>query len=680
MALRRVYLTLTLLLSAIITSNLQAQNKNIDSLLILIKTDKADTVKVNHLDKLYWEYKKIGLYDSALKCANQELLLSQQLNIKKMIANSYNNIGIIYKHQDNYPIAIDYYFKALEIADELKDESREAIFLGNIGVIYGMQNNFSKANEYFFKALKMAEKSTDKNQVAVHLGNIGNVYIMQKKYSNALDYYFMALKTTSELKDKNKTSMHLANIGIVYLEQKNYSQALDYNFKALKMSEELKNKNAIATSLGNIGTIYLATKKFTEAKEYLQKALAISDSMGTLSLKMSNLFGLSELYENTGEPIKALSYYKRAIIIKDSIFNQDKNKEITRHEMNYEFEKRETATKATTEKQQALAEERSRKQKIIIWAIAGGLLLVLVFAGFIFYTLQITRKQKQTIEHQKQIVDVKQNEIVASITYAKRIQTALLTSDEYITKHLPAEYFVLFKPKGIVSGDFYWALSIPALPGWDMGTNKVKLTPNGKRQNTFYMMTADCTGHGVPGAFMSMLNMLYLNENVIERGIRLPHDILNSQRREIIEALNPPGSTEESKDGMDCSLCVYDFNKMLLHFAAANNALWLIRNGELTEYKADKMPVGKYGEKMAPFTLQTIFIEKGDIVYTSTDGYADQFGVSGKKLMKKRFKEELLKIHHLPMNEQKEYLASFFESWKGTNEQVDDVCVIGVRI
>ena len=223
----------------------------------------------------------------------------------------------------------------------------------------------------------------------------------------------------------------------------------------------------------------------------------------------------------------------------------------------------------------------------------------------------------------------------------------------------PFNFYIFFKPKDIVSGDFYWAL---------------------EHENKFYIATADCTGHGVPGAFMSMLNISYLNENVIERGIQMPHDVLNAQRTEIIKALNPPGSAEVSRDGMDCILCLYDFDKMLLHFASANNPLWLVRNGELVEYKADKMPVGKYMEETRPFILQTIELQKGDVIYTSTDGYADQFGVNGKKLMKQKFKEELVKIHHQPLSEQKEYLSQFFENWKGANEQVDDVCVIGIRI
>ena len=292
----------------------------------------------------------------------------------------------------------------------------------------------------------------------------------------------------------------------------------------------------------------------------------------------------------------------------------------------------------------------------------------------------LAEEMRESAENQKQIVEKKQKEIVDSITYAKRIQTALLTSEEYIESNLHGEHFILFKPKDIVSGDFYWALSIARIPGWDIGTNNIILPNSIVRQNTFYIITADCTGHGVPGAFMSMLNISLINENIVDHSVRLPHDILNAQRKEIIQALNPLGSTEESKDGMDCVLCVYDFDKMLMHFAAANNSLWLVRNGELIDYKGDKMPVGKYTEDAPSFTLQTIELQKGDIIYTSTDGFADQFGTKGKKLMKKKFKDELLKIHQLPMRDQKQYLNQFFETWKGGLEQVDDVCVVGVRI
>lgn len=228
------------------------------------------------------------------------------------------------------------------------------------------------------------------------------------------------------------------------------------------------------------------------------------------------------------------------------------------------------------------------------------------------------------------------------------------------------DFFILYKPKDIVSGDFYYALS--------------HKTASAKNE-LFYVCTADCTGHGVPGAFMSMLGVSSLNEAIIEKNIPMPHEVLNDIRTSIIASLNPEGSDEEAKDGMDCVLCAYDFENMVLHVAAANNPLWMVRNGELEELKPDKMPVGKYGDELKSFTLQTISLQKGDIIYTFTDGFADQFGgPKGKKFKYKQLEEKILTYHSLSMEEQKKNLAEVFENWKGNMEQVDDVLVIGIRV
>ncbi len=227
-------------------------------------------------------------------------------------------------------------------------------------------------------------------------------------------------------------------------------------------------------------------------------------------------------------------------------------------------------------------------------------------------------------------------------------------------------FFILYRPKDIVSGDFYYAQAHKAL-----GSNK----------EIFYLCTADCTGHGVPGALMSMVGISRLNESILEKNIVKPNEILDNVRRGIIDSLNPEGSEEESKDGMDCVLCAYDFENNKLEFAAANNPLWLVRNKEVIEYKADKMPVGKYNDESKPFTLQTIDLQKGDTIYTFTDGYADQFGgPKGKKFKYKQLQDMLLAASDLPLDTQKEQLNSAFEKWKGDLEQVDDVCVIGIRI
>lgn len=305
-----------------------------------------------------------------------------------------------------------------------------------------------------------------------------------------------------------------------------------------------------------------------------------------------------------------------------------------------------------------------------IWAyLVYALLLGASIYGIVILNIRrLIRKNKnlegiitertKVIADQKGELENKQKEILDSIHYAQRIQQALLASDELLSTNLD-EYFVLFKPKDIVSGDFYWATE----------------TAEG-----FLYITADCTGHGVPGAFMSLLNISKLNETVTQKQILRPDLVLNDVRDEIISALNPSGSKEESKDGMDAVLCRIDRRGMKLQYAAANNAFYIVRKKELIVCKADKMPVGK-GYDNTPYTYNEITLEKGDLVYTFTDGYADQFGgPKGKKFKYKQMEEIMISIAGLPMAEQKKTLDLRFEEWKGALEQVDDVCIIGVRV
>ena len=275
------------------------------------------------------------------------------------------------------------------------------------------------------------------------------------------------------------------------------------------------------------------------------------------------------------------------------------------------------------------------------------------------------REQKEYIEEQKKIVEEHQKDIIDSIHYAQRIQRALFASDRYLKKHLP-EHFVLFKPKDIVSGDFYWANSLIPLSGG---------------RGTFLLAVCDCTGHGVPGAFMSLLNISLLNEAHIAKKINQPYLILNEVRDGIIKALNPEGMDTEGKDGMDCILMNFDFTKNILEVACANNSLWIVRDKNIIKIKADKMPVGLYSGEKKNFTLQKVELQEGDIVYAFTDGYADQFGGhKGKKFKYKLLEEKLLEICAQPMEEQKQFLEKIIDEWRGILEQVDDILVIGIKI
>jgi len=686
------YILLSIFVSAhLLTGTLAfAQQSKVDSLLTLLLKDKEDTIKVMRLNTLSREYIDIGLYDKALNYANTAMQLAQQLNYQKGIANSCNNFGITYRTQGDYPKALDYYLRSLKIDEELGDKNGIARHLGSIGNVYSDQEDYTKALDYYFKALKIKEEIGDKNGIATWLGNIGIVYEelasaadddslinREQLFSKALDNFSKALKITEEIGDKSGIATWLSNIGLVYEEegealpyakqqQELYEKALEHFLKSLKIAEEFEYKQLQANILGNMGSLYSDMKKYAEAEKYLQNALKLDRELGAMDDERDDEKDLSELYEKTNRYQLALEHFKKVMTLKDTLFNADKNKELTQKEMNFEFEKKEAIQKAEQEKQTALAAAESKKQKIVIWSVIAVLALVLVFAGLILRSLRLTRKQKQVIEIksketevQKQIIEEKNKDITDSIHYASRIQRALLTSHEFIGKHLK-DYFILFKPKDIVSGDFYWANSV-----------------NGK----FLLCTADCTGHGVPGAFMSLLNISILNEITIEKKVTSPDLILNYAREEIISALNPEGMEVETKDGMDCVFCTYDPENMLLHFAGANNPMWIVRDNQLLEFKPDKMPVGKYNDTHKPFSLQTINLQKGDIIYTFTDGFADQFGgTNGKKFKYKQLHDLLSTISMKPLLEQKTILENAFENWKGDLEQVDDVLVIGLKI
>lgn len=665
-----------------------AQHEKIDSLERLLRVDARDTSRINHLNSLA-RMVFGNSPDSSILLSKDALSLADSLNWMKGIAASSIWLGWVSYLQGDYPKALEYDLKALKAGETIGSKKIISSALGGIGSIYSVQRDFVRAQDYLSRALKIDQELGDKRGMGRHLVNIGITYDEQKNFSRALDYYQQALKMNEAAGDKMGIAAVSANIGGIYHDQATANgekpdlvlreKALSYYEKALKIGEELGDQNGIASMYGNIGSLYADFQKFQEAEVYLKKALNLSREIGALNEERQFEELLSDLYVKTGRYALALDHYKRAVSLKDSLFNEERSKELTRKEMNFEFEKKEAAARAEQEKREAVAEAEKKRQQVILVLISCVLLLVIIFAVFIFRSLGIARKQKLLIEGQKHQVEEKQKEILDSIHYAKRIQTALLPTEKFIDKsaarltgkqnfgvNAGRDFFILYRPKDIVSGDFYYVQPHKATK---------------EDSELLYICTADCTGHGVPGAFMSMLSVSSLNEAIIEKNIAMPHEILNHIRNSLITSLNPEGSDQEAQDGMDCVLCAYDFENMVLYFSAANNPLWLVRNGNIEEYKPDKMPVGKYGDDLKSFTLQTINLQKGDVVYTFTDGFADQFGgPKGKKFKYKQLEEKILEHHQKSMEEQKRVLAGILDSWKGDIEQVDDVLVVGIRI
>ncbi len=426
-----------------------AQNKVIDSLNVVIKNDKNTIEKVKHLNALSWEHLLIGDSDSAIQIANRALLIADllpQTDKMKASAESFSNIAMGNSDNGNFAESITYFLKALKIGEDMGNKRIISNNLGNIGNVYGNMGEFDKSMEYIFKAMKISEELGDKKRVATDLGNIGNLYDSKNETEKALEYYMKALTMSKELNFKHGIGTNLGNLGLVYSKLGEHDKAITNYMQGLIIAKETGDQRSIAIGEGNIGELYVQLLKGADASEkkdlinnaelHLFAALAIDTTIGFLHHLENTYHNLSELYLITNEHKKSLGYFKLYSNTKDSLFNEEKNKEITRHEMNYEFAKKEAYLKAEQDKKAAVAEAEKKRQNIFFWLISIVAIAIAIIAIVVFRSLRITRQQKQIIEHQKELVEDKQNEILDSIYYAKRIQESLLPTEKYIEKNL----------------------------------------------------------------------------------------------------------------------------------------------------------------------------------------------------------------------------------------------------
>lgn len=681
---------------------LLSQNRKIDSIKNLLHNLPAhetngsgDSVEIGFLNILSRLYLMTGRYDSSLHYASRALAsvgVAEPLPIiKKNLGVAYNNIGLVYYYRGNYPEALKNHFAALKIQESINDKFGVASSYNHIGLIYSNQANYSEALKNHEASLKLKKELNDKMGIVASYVNIGNVHCNQENYPEALKNYNQGLKEAEKTGDMQAVSTCYNNIGSVCMSQKDYQAAQQNFLTSIKITESTGDKYGEAMALINLAEVYNQLKKYKEAEYNALKGLEIASSIGGLELKKEANKALSSIYEVTGKTDKALKYYKLFATDKDSLANEENTRKTLQAQLQYQYEKKTVADSIRVSEERKVIAAQLKHEKTYRFALYGGLTLTLIFALFMVNRFRVTtrqkniiamkekltKQQKQIIAHQKDLVEGKQKEMLDSINYALRIQRALLPGERLLDKYLnnnptagsdytdpkaydDKNYFILFKPKDIVSGDFYWATKL--------------------KNGEFAIAIADSTGHGVPGAIMSILNIACLNE-VIHENIISPNEILFETRKRIINHLKNDGSNEGGKDGMDCSLLSFNFETNQLTYSGANSPVWIIRNAEFIEISPDKMPVGKHARETDSFTLHVFQLQKNDLVYTFTDGYADQFGgEGGKKFMTKKLKELLLSIAAQPMGEQKRILNEVFENWRSNLEQVDDVTVFGFRV
>lgn len=625
------------------------------------------------LGNLSVTYRILGEWKKAIYYSQKALPIYKKMKNQVGLMNTYGNLGVIYLDNGSFPKALEYFFKGLKIAQEEENLIGHENMLTNIGNVYHYQKDYKKALKYYKDALNIALQMKNSPSIARIKVNIGIIYFDNNEIEKAKKFYKESMELSKEIEYNENLAKCYYNLAVIAEFEKDYKYAYE-NYKiALELNEEIGVASSIIKSKTNLASILIEFKKYNEAEKYLNEALPVALEMKARENLKEIYIELSKLYEKINKSDKALFYFKQFAAISDTLSSEDDFRATMQQEFEFNYEKKaaEDSIAAIKEKeiknaQIAKQEAELKTNRYLQYSLFGGIALVLIFALFMYNRFRVIRQQHKIIElqrnevqMQKEMVEEKHKEITDSINYAERIQRSLMASKSILDENLK-EYFIYFQPKDVVSGDFYWACCLT----------------NGQ----FCLVTADSTGHGVPGAIMSMLNINSLKEAVKE-GLTEPSEILNQTRTTIIQTLANDGSIDGGKDGMDCSLLSFDFKNKQMSFALANNPIWLIRNGELLEFVADKMPIGKHDKQNISFTKHQIGLLKGDIIYAFTDGYADQFGgVKGKKFKYANMKKLLLNNSTREMDIQRELLNNELQAWKGDLEQIDDICIIGIKI
>ncbi len=641
---------------------------------------------------------KIGLiYLKKSELNNATEILTQTL--KEISTNDFflvekcdllNYLGLIQRSLGNYELAIKYFYQSLEIAEKLDNKDKIAVSHTNIGGVYYYQDNYKDAVSSFEKAKDIRLKLNDSAGVAGLENNMGALLLEEKKFKEALQNFKQAYTFYETKKTERYQASVLNNIARCYIGLKQNSEAINYLHLAIIYGQKTGYKPTIINSNYLMGDIYQAQNKFLDALLYYKKSLDLAreDQLKPL---------IRDLYKKMAETENLLNNFKNAYhyhtlyaIYQDSILNENTNKQIAEIQEKYESEKKEKEIESLS-KEKLLQEveinkkknELNKQKNIRNYSFIG---LGIFALSFLLLYLNYTTKKKSAkiLEEKNKEIETKNKDITDSIQYASRIQNAILPSvNEF--KNTFSNSFILYKPKDIVAGDFYWM---------------EKLNSSVNSREAVIIAAADCTGHGVPGAMVSVVCSNALNRVVKEYQTTEPAKILDKTRELVIEHFSK--SDAEVKDGMDISLCKVEFldtGKFLIEWAGANNPLWICRprntgtdnkinassvvsnnNFDLLEIAANKQPIGSF-INTSPFTNHLIELQKGDSIFLFTDGFADQFGgEKGKKMKSSNFKKLLLSIQHENMNKQLQMLNDAFETWRGNYEQVDDVCVIGIKL
>ncbi|PCJ24590.1 MAG: hypothetical protein COA97_09415 [Flavobacteriales bacterium] len=619
----------------------------------------------------------------AMKYAKLQSPLAEKIKNQDAIIYSYDNLGWLYLSFTENEKGIEYMLKSLKKKEEIRDTAGISVSLSGLAGTYYKMNNFSLALNYFNQTLEIERNADRKVTEAKTLGNIGLCYVGLGEIDKGLETYLKTVEAYKEAGVEHEAGVTYGNLGLIYLNhKKDYSQALYFLKKSAKLHGQQGDVSSLSGVYGAMAEVYSYQNDFTKALIYGKKAVKnaiLSNDKGNM---MESHRSLAFAFYNNKNYQLAYENFQVAFKLKDSIFDTKSSEQIAEMQTKYDTEKKEAENSlllAEKEIDRVELDKKSTQQKMLML----GLLLALLLVGYVAYSLNQKKKtnkllniQNEEISNKNAIIEEKNKDITDSINYAQRIQDAILPKESLLKEHY--ESFIYYQPKDIVSGDFYWIKEIG---------------------DKIYFSVVDCTGHGVPGAFMSIIGANSLNKIVEDLKIEKTGEMLDKLNNLVNIALGKENTSDEIlsvRDGMDISICSIDRVNNILEYSGANNSLYILRkpNNKIAELeivienddtifyeiKSNKMAIGG-GDNLMNYTTHKIQLEKEDVIYLFSDGYADQFGgPKGKKFMYKPFKRMFLSIQDKTMDEQRFFLDTTLREWKGDLDQLDDICVMGVRI
>jgi tetratricopeptide (TPR) repeat protein len=649
----------------------KAQNtgtRKVDSLKKIIAVAKNDTVVAKALIDLAWETKYTDPKSAEESCV-QAIKHLEHTPSPALRATAYKILGIIFDQYGKYDQSINYYLKAVESFKQISDSLGMARTECNIGMLYRKINQPEAAIPYFNRCLPLFQKNNFVMGVNLANQNLGISYYNLKKFDTALKYFEAALKV---LNANNAVDPGLyGNIANCYENLNNPSKRESYMMKCVKAFEEIGDSSSnYFFWIHNLGIYFCHKGEYIKGLDLIERGIKGFNKLGILNTKsgFQMLESAARYYYKSNQLKPAYMNLRWAMNIRDSIYESDIIQQMSEQREKYEADKKELSI-SNLEKEKKIKDAEIMHQSKQKYAMGIGLILVFALLLVLFKNMKQKKKDHEIIKKQKAIVEQKNKEVTDSISYAKRLQDAILPPVSLMEAFF-SESFLIYKPKDIVAGDFFWMEAIS--PSIESKSEETKIL----------IAAADCTGHGVPGAMVSLVCSTALNRCVKEFSLRKPGEILDKTRELVIETFEKSGT--DVKDGMDISLVsiILSHNNTAtqIEWAGANNPLWYSDKGTLKEIAGNKQPIGKHADPK-PFITHKLELQAGDHIFLLTDGYVDQFGgEKGKKFMTKNLRNLVSEHLHLPMKDQKQVYEKVFHDWMGPLEQVDDVTLIGIKI